>query len=45
MENVLKGNWNAAVKVNAKVTGLGGIIRDSDGEILVFHFCKLTHAY
>lgn len=46
-ENQVKANWDAALKVEANTTGMGGLHRDSNGEVLVF-FCwclpsKLKH--
>lgn len=37
----VKANWDAALKVEANTTGLGGLVRDSNGEVLVSFFCCL----
>lgn len=37
----MKANWDIAVDVKAKITGLGVIIRDTAGEIQVSSYCNL----
>lgn len=37
----VKANWNTTLKIEANTTGLGGLVSDSNGKVLVSFCCCL----